>query len=108
MSAIWSIPNRRAQAAILTIRRNGRAGEITAGPEGAHFDSPEESYLRKEAAEERRKALTEKQREAYVLYYEEGLTLEEIAEKLGVSLQAVDERLRYAKKKFATNPENFF
>ena len=75
---------------------------------GAHFESPEEAYLKKEAATERRKALTEKQREAYVMYYEENLTEEEIAEKLGISVPAVCYRLRDARSRFEKNIEKYF
>ena len=75
---------------------------------GAHFESPEEAYLKKEAAEERRKALTEKQKEAYDLYYEKGYTMEEIGNALGISQKAVDYRLQGAVKKFGKDRENFF
>jgi RNA polymerase sigma factor (sigma-70 family) len=73
-----------------------------------HIDGPEEAYLKKEAAEERRKALSEKQREAYVMYYEENLTVEEIAEKLGITPAAVSYRLRDARSRFEKNVEKFF
>ena len=75
---------------------------------GAHFESPEEAYLKKEAAEERRKALTEKQKEAYDLYYEKGYTMEEIGNALGISQKAVDYRLQGAVKKFGKDREKFF
>ena len=60
---------------------------------GAHFDSPEEAYLKKEAAEERRKALTDRQREVYVMYYEQGYTQEEIASIIGIRQQNVSKYL---------------
>ena len=60
---------------------------------GVHFDGPEEAYLKKEAAKERRMAMTDKQRKAYVLYYEEGYNQNEIAEMLGVSQPAVKKLL---------------
>lgn len=66
---------------------------------GTHYDTPEEAYLKKEAAEERRNALTEKQREVYVMYYEEGKTVYEIADILGISEQAVSYRLNGIRKK---------
>ena len=56
---------------------------------GTHFDNPEEAYIKKEAEEERRAALTEKQREAYDLFFHVELTQVEIAQKLGVSQPAV-------------------
>ncbi len=74
---------------------------------GSHFDNPEEAYIKKEEAEERRRALTEKQREAYVLYYEEGYTEEEIAELLCISRRSVRDRLSETKKKFEKEREKF-
>lgn len=59
-----------------------------------HFDTPEEAYLKKEAAEERWKALTEKQREVYVMYYEMGMSEEEIAVEMGVTHQAISKLLK--------------
>lgn len=66
---------------------------------GAHFENPEEAYLRKEAAEERRKALTDKQWEVYVMRYEMGLSQEEIARKLGITPKSVQNRTEGAMKK---------
>ena len=66
---------------------------------GARFENPEEAYLRKEAAEERRRALTEKQWEVYVMRYEDGLSEYEIAEKLNITQKAVHCRLVGVRKK---------
>ena len=66
---------------------------------GTRFENPEEAYLRKEAAEERRKALTDKQWEVYVMRYEEGLSEYEIAEKLSITQKAVHCRLEGVRKK---------
>lgn len=66
---------------------------------GSHFDSPEEAYLKKEAEEERRNAMTEKQREVYDLYYKQGYNRAEIARKLGVSERAVGRMLERACEK---------
>ena len=63
------------------------------------FDTPEEAYLKKEAAEERKKALTEKQREVYVMRYEMGLSQEETAIRLGISPKGVQYRMDGAIKK---------
>ena len=49
--------------------------------------------MRKEAAEERRKALTERQENVYVLYYEKEMTQEEIADSLGITQPAVNKLL---------------
>ena len=75
---------------------------------GAHFDSPEEAYLKKEAAEERRRALTEKQKKAYIMYYEEGMTMEKIAAIEGVDWTTIKERLRAARNIFKKDREKFF
>ncbi len=72
------------------------------------FPNPEQAYLEKEAAEERRKALTEKQREAYELYYEQGYTQREIANDLGISHNAISARLNYVNNTFKDNPQKFF
>ena len=40
---------------------------------GTHFDNPEEAYIKKEAEEERRAALTKKQRKVYDLLLCQGL-----------------------------------
>ena len=75
---------------------------------GAHFDSPEVAYLKKEAREERRKLLTDKQWEAYVMYFEEGLTQEVIADTLGVGRTAIEQRLENIKNVFREAQKNFY
>lgn len=65
----------------------------------SHFDTPEVAYLKKEAAEERRKALTDKQWEVYVMRYEMGMSQEEIARKLGITPKSVQNRTEGAMKK---------
>ena len=74
----------------------------------SHFDGPEEAYLKKEAAEERKKALTEKQRETYEMYYEQGDTIQEIAREQNICIGTVQERLGYIRKKLIDNKEKFF
>ena len=73
-----------------------------------HFESPEEAYLKKEAAEERRKALTEKQREVYTLRYEMGMTEEEIAVACNIARRTARDRLELINQKFKDNPEKYF
>ena len=73
-----------------------------------HFESPEEAYLKKEAAEERKKALTEKQREVYVLRYEMGMTLEEIAKRVGLNSNTVYSHIKGIRKKLGNEKEKFF
>jgi RNA polymerase sigma factor (sigma-70 family) len=80
---------------------NGDEGTVRASHwyGGSHFDSPEEACLKKEAAEERRRAMTDKQREVYELYFEQGLSQREIAELLGINHRAVGDRLKCINEK---------
>ena len=73
-----------------------------------HFDFPEEAYLKKEAAEERKKALTDKQKMTYEMYFEWELTMEEIAKADNVSIGTVQDRLYYIKQKLGRDKEKFF
>ena len=75
---------------------------------GAHFDSPEEAFIKKEEAEERRRALTDKQRRIYELYYEEGYTQEEIAQLLNIGQNAVHYHLKSIGKRLQKDMEKFF
>ena len=75
---------------------------------GAHIESPEEAYLKKEAAEERRNLLDGRLREVYMLYYEEGYNQREIAELLGLDRHTVDTYLRRARTKMEKEGKNFF
>ncbi len=68
---------------------------------GARFQNPEDAVLYKEERAERCADLTDKQREVYQLYYDDGLTLAEIAERLGMSFQAIHARLEGVRKKIA-------
>ena len=49
--------------------------------------------------EEMLERLTDKQKEVYVLYYDEGYTQAEIAEVMGVSQKAVGQHIMLANKK---------
>ena len=73
-----------------------------------HFDNPEEAYLRKEAKEARIALLTDKQREVYELYYEDGYTLQEIAERLQISFRTVADRIDCIKTKLKKKSRNLF
>ena len=68
---------------------------------GARFENPEDAVIRKEEEAERCAELTDKQREAYEMYFEDGLTQAQIAERLGTSQRAISDRLEAAKKKIA-------
>ena len=65
---------------------------------GARFENPEDTVVRDESARELREALPAKQKEAFELYYDEGYTQKEIAEKLNIRQQSVKNRLDNAKK----------
>ena len=79
-----------------------------------HIDDPETAYIKKETKAEIRWALsktradmTEKQAEAFRLYYDEDMTLEEIGRALGIKLQSVADRLEGLSKKLYKNMEQF-
>lgn len=66
-------------------------------------ESPEESYLRREAFSLLMSLLTKRQKEVVLLYYVGGMTLMEIAAVYGVSHQAIHTTLSDVKKKIAKN-----
>ena len=67
--------------------------------EGRFGENPEDAYIRKEQVAEMLDAMTEKQREVFVLYYKEGYTQQEIADMLGIERRTVGNRLEGALKK---------
>lgn len=67
--------------------------------DGQFGENPEDAYIRKEEQEEAIAAMTEKQREVFIPYFKEGYTQQEIADKLGISKQSVNERLEGAIRK---------
>ena len=56
---------------------------------GSHFDNPETAFLKKEAAEERKRYLTIRQYQVYTMRFELGMTEERIAEEMGIAQQSV-------------------
>lgn len=64
-----------------------------------HGESVENQVFGRMMKEEMLERLTDKQREAYVLYYDEGYTQAEIAEVMGVSQKAVGQHIMLANKK---------
>ena len=62
-------------------------------------ENPESIFIRKETRQEMLACMTDKQREVFTLYYQYGYTQQEIADKLGISKQSVNERLDGALKK---------
>lgn len=75
---------------------------------GTHFDSPEEAYIKKEAEEERRSALTRKQLEAYECCYVNGYAEDKAAQELGISRRALRDRINGIHVKMKKNPQKYF
>ena len=75
---------------------------------GSHFDNPEEAYIKKEAEEERRAALTKKQRAIYDMHYNQGLTQSSISEQLHVGQNTVHYHLKGIMEKFGSDKEKYF
>ncbi len=67
--------------------------------DGRMGENPQDAVERRETREEMLTAMTDKQREAFVMYYRDGMTQEEIAEIVGVSRDSVNDRLEGALKK---------
>ena len=72
---------------------------------GSHFDNPEDAYIKKEEAEERRKTvreemgkLSDRQRVVAEMYYLDGIDQYEIADKFGITQASVSSRLKNARK----------
>lgn len=61
--------------------------------DGRFGEDPLEHVLREERRREMLEAMTDKQREVFILYYQEGYTMQEIADMLGISKPAVCMRL---------------
>ena len=65
-------------------------------------EDPETIYIRHETREEALASMTDKQREAFILYYEQGFNQRQIAEMLGISRDSVMDRLEGALEKVKT------
>ena len=61
-------------------------------------EDPETAYIRKETLARALASMTDKQREAFLLYYRDGYTQPEIGKKFGISKVAVGQRLNEAIK----------
>ena len=79
-----------------------------------HIDDPEIAYVKKETKHEihvalrkARAQMTEKQAEAFMLYYDQDMSEEEIGEILRISHQAVACRIRGATRKLRGNMKRF-
>ena len=71
--------------------------------DGRMGENPQDAVERRETREKMLEAMTDKQREVFVLYYRDCMTQDEIAEMLGIAKMSVNERLRYA----LTKAKNF-
>ena len=81
---------------------NGEARDIVESIPGDANDEPETRALSGELGAQLRdalEALPDEQRDAFLLQYEGGLSLAEIAELTGVGMETVKSRLRYATAK---------
>ena len=67
--------------------------------QGRYGENPETTYIRKEMVREILASLTQKQREAVILYYMYEYTEEKIGEILGISRDSVNDRLKGAEEK---------
>lgn len=64
--------------------------------DGRYGEDPLQTVLRKERRCEMLEAMTEKQREVFILYYQDGYDMVEIGTRLGITKQSVKERLNGA------------
>lgn len=104
--------NRGLGNADVVEKANAESDELDDEPEfedheGKHFVwddetlgvDPLDAVIRRETRERMLAAMTDKQREVFVLYYKYGMSQREIAEYLGINQKAVSDRLKYAAKK---------
>ena len=59
-------------------------------------EDPETIYIRQETRREMLESMTEKQRQAFILYYKYGYTQQEIAEMMMSAVSTVNQHLQYA------------
>lgn len=65
-----------------------------------HFgENPQDAIERRETREEMLAAMTDKQREAFIMYYRDGMTQEKIGHILGISRDSANDRLEAALKR---------
>ena len=87
--------------------KDGAMEEIIADPfrrafnwyDGHMGENPQDAVERRETREEMLAAMTDKQREVFIMYYRDGMTQGAIAEELGTSQQDIYQTLRLALKK---------
>ena len=93
---------KQGQAAMVSFDDDGDDAPVITEPLAAHRDEPERYLdIKQQAARllEVLGALPESQREAFVMQYEGGLSVEEIADATGVTRETAKSRLRYALSK---------
>lgn len=81
--------------------KNGAMEEIIADPyrrafnwyDGHMGENPQDAVERRETREEMLAAMTDKQKEVFVMYYRDGMTQEQIAENFGISRRTLREHL---------------
>ena len=90
--------------------KDGAMEEIVADPyrrafnwyDGRMGENPLDAIERRETREAMLAAMTDKQREVFIMYYRDGMTQEQIAKVIGISQKGVDYRLdgalKYAKR----------
>ena len=86
--------------------KDGAMEEIIADPfrrafnwyDGHMGENPQDAVERRETREEMLAAMTDKQREVFIMYYRDGMTQDQIAEAIGISQKGVDYRLDGALK----------
>ncbi|MDE6787841.1 MAG: sigma-70 family RNA polymerase sigma factor [Ruminococcus sp.] len=84
--------------------KDGEMEKVVADPfrrafnwyDGHMGENPQDAVERHETRKEMLAAMTDKQREVFIMYYRDGMTHEQIAAKIGVSRPAVTVRLSYA------------
>lgn len=67
--------------------------------DGRIGENPQDAYERRETREEMLAAMTDKQREVFIMYYRDGMTQRAIADKMETSQQDIYQTVRLALKK---------
>ena len=93
---------KQGQAAMVSFDDDSEGASVVAEPEAAPRDEPERHLdIKQQAAQllQLLGALPQSQREAFVMQYEGGMSVEEIADATGVTRETAKSRLRYAMAK---------
>lgn len=87
--------------------KDGEMAAIAADPyrrafnwyDGHMGENPQDAVERRETREEMLESMTDKQREAFIMYYRDGMTQEQIGTALGISRDSANDRLEAALKR---------